>query len=344
MSRPDLSTTWLGLKLRTPLVVGAAAPLSDDLNQLQVLERAGAAAVVLHSLFEEDIEAEQLDLNWHAMAGADSYSEALSFLPEPALRHGGIDLYLRQLEEARRRLSIPVIASLNGTSPGRWVETAKRIEAAGASALELNIYTLPTDPGLSGEAIENQLEEIVREVRAELSLPLAVKLAPFYTNLTAVAARIARAGADGLVLFNRFYQPDIDIEELTLRPNLLLSTPHDLRLPLRWIALLHGRQPLQLAASGGVHRGTDVVRMLMAGASCTQMVAALLRHGPERLAGIEEELAHWLAEHDYGSVDELIGCMSQRRCPDPSGYERAQYRRAIASYRFAEPWSGSEPP
>lgn len=344
MSRPDLATSWLGLPLRTPLVVGAAGPLSEDLEQLLALERAGAAAVVLHSLFEEDIEAEQLDLHWHAMAGANSSGEALSYLPEAALRHEGADLYLRQLEQARRRLSIPVIASLNGTSPGRWVETARRIEAAGAAALELNIYSLPTDPGLSGAAIETQLEEIVREVRAELAIPLAVKIGPYYTNLTAVAGRIAAAGAEGLVLFNRFYQPDIDIEELTLRPNLLLSTPHDLRLPLRWIALLHGRVPLDLAGSGGVHRGTDVVRLLMAGARCTQLVAALLRHGPERLAGIEEELAHWLAEHDYGSVGELIGCMSQQRCPDPSGYERAQYRRAIASYRPAEPWSGSEPP
>ena len=344
MSRPDLATSWLGLPLRTPLVVGAAGPLSEDLEQLLALERAGAAAVVLHSLFEEDIEAEQLDLHWHAMAGANSSGEALSYLPEAALRHEGADLYLRQLEQARRRLSIPVIASLNGTSPGRWVETARRIEAAGAAALELNIYSLPTDPGLSGAAIETLLEEIVREVRAELAIPLAVKIGPFYTNLTAVAGRIAAAGAEGLVLFNRFYQPDIDIEELTLRPNLLLSTPHDLRLPLRWIALLHGRVPLDLAGSGGVHRGTDVVRLLMAGARCTQLVAALLRHGPQRLAGIEEELAHWLAEHDYGSVGELIGCMSQQRCPDPSGYERAQYRRAIASYRPAEPWSGSEPP
>jgi dihydroorotate dehydrogenase (fumarate) len=344
MSRPDLATTWLGLPLRTPLVVGAAGPLSEDLEQLLALERAGAAAVVLHSLFEEDIEAEQLDLHWHAMAGAESYGEALSYLPESLLRHEGADPYLRQLEQARRRLLIPVIASLNGTSPGRWVETAKRIEAAGASALELNIYALPTDPALSGVAIENQLEEILREVRAELTIPLAVKLGPYYTNLTAVAARIAAAGADGLVLFNRFYQPDIDIEELTLRPNLLLSTPHDLRLPLRWIALLHGRVPLDLAGSGGVHRGTDVVRLLMAGSRCTQLVAALLRHGPERLAGIEEELALWLAEHDYRSVAELIGCMSQQRCPDPSGYERAQYRRAIQSYRLTEPWSGSESP
>jgi dihydroorotate dehydrogenase (fumarate) len=305
---PDLSTTYLGLPLRSPLVVGAAAPLSEELVQLQALERAGAAAIVLHSLFEEQIEQEQLDL--HRRLG--------------------------QLEQACQRLSVPVIASLNGTSPGRWVESARRIEAAGAAALELNIYAIPTDPELSSAAIEAGVEEIVRQVRAEVRLPLAVKLSPFFTNLSAMARRLAAAGADGLVLFNRFYQPDIDIETLEVRPNLLLSTPHDLRLPLRWIALLHGRQPVDLAASGGVHRGTDVVRLLMAGACVTQVVGALLRHGPERLAGLEEELASWLMEHEVASVAELIGCMSQQRCPNPAEYERAQYMRAIQGYRPAD--------
>jgi dihydroorotate dehydrogenase (fumarate) len=180
------------------------------------------------------------------------------------------------------------------------------------------------------------VEEIVREVRAEITLPLAVKLGPFYTNLAALAQRLAAAGADGLVLFNRFYQPDIDIEELVLRPNLLLSTPHDLRLPLRWIALLHGRQGLELAGTGGVHRGTDVVRLLMAGARCVQVVGALLRHGPQRLEGLRQELAQWLLEHDHATARELIGTMSQERCPDPAEYERAQYMRAIQTYNPSE--------
>ncbi len=328
---PDLSTSWLGLPLRTPLVVGAAAPLSAHLDQLEALEAHGAAAVVLHSLFEEQIEQEQLALHWHASAGADSYGEALSYLPPAAAVHEGADPYLRLIERARRRLSIPVIASLNGSHPGRWVETACRIEAAGASALELNIYALPTDPDLSSLAIETQMEEIVREVRAQVTLPLAVKLSPFFTNLRSMVRRLALAGADGLVLFNRFYQPDIDIEELEVRPNLLLSTPHDLRLPLRWIALLHGREALDLAGSGGVHRGSDVVRLLMAGASITQVVAALLRHGPERLRGLEDELATWLMEHDYSSLEQLRGCMSQQRCADPAEYERAQYVQAVRS-------------
>jgi len=335
ITKPDLGTTWLGLSLRSPLVVGAALPLSEHVEQLVDLEAQGAAAVVLHSLFEEQIEQEQMALYWHASQGEESYGEALSYLPQGAVVHGGADNYLRLVEQARRQLSIPVIASLNGSHPGRWVETARRIEAAGASALELNIYFLSTDPELSSAAIESQVEEIVREVRAEVSLPLSVKLGPFFTNLRALARRLAAAGADGLVLFNRFYQPDIDIEELVLRPNLLLSTPHDLRLPMRWIALLHGREPLDLAASSGVHRGTDVVRMLMAGASVTQMVAALLRHGPERLRGIEDELSTWLMEHDYGSVRELQGCMSQQRCANPGDYERAQYLRAVQG-----PWPG----
>jgi dihydroorotate dehydrogenase (fumarate) len=335
---PDLGTTWLGLPLRSPLVVGAALPLSEHLELLQTLQEHGAAAVVLHSLFEEQITQEQLALHWHACQGEESTGEALSYLPRGAGVHEGPDGYLRLIEQARHQLAIPVIASLNGSHPGRWVEMARRIEAAGASALELNIYVLPTDPDLSSIAIELQVEEIVRTVRAEVRLPLAVKLGPFFTNLRAMARRLAAAGADGLVLFNRFYQPDIDIEELELRPNLLLSTPHDLRLPLRWIALLHGREPLDLAASGGVHRGTDVVRLLMAGASATQLVAALLRHGPERLRGIEDELSTWLMEHDYGSLQELRGCMSQQRCADPGEYERAQYLRAVRG-----PWPGLLP-
>ncbi len=332
----DLSTTYLGITLRSPLVVGAAAPLTEDLDQLKAFEDAGAAAVVLHSLFEEQIEQEQLDLQSCAMAGAESYGEALSYLPEPALFHVGHELYLRHIEQARARVAVPIIASLNGTAPGQWVRFARQIEQAGADALELNIYALPTDPELSSAAIENQVEEIVREVRTEVKLPLAVKLSPFFTNLSAMARRLAVAGADGLVLFNRFYQPDIDIEELAVRPNLLLSTPHDLRLPLRWIALLHGRIQADLAASGGVHRGTDVVRLLMAGAAITQVVGALLRHGPTRLASLEEELVVWMREHEHPSVRELVGCMSQRRCPNPSEYERAQYMRAIQSYRAVE--------
>jgi dihydroorotate dehydrogenase (fumarate) len=336
MTLPDLSTSWLGLPLRSPLLVGACAPLSEGLDDLLRLEEAGAAGVVLHSLFEEQIERDQLELWRVSIQGSNSYGESLDYFPEPSLFHVGHDLYLRHIEQARAHLSIPLIASLNGVRPGDWVKVARRLQDAGADGIELNIYAVPTDPELSSAAIEGQVEEIVREVRAEITLPLAVKLGPFYTNLAALAQRLAAAGADGLVLFNRFYQPDIDIEELVLRPNLLLSTPHDLRLPLRWIALLHGRQGLELAGTGGVHRGTDVVRLLMAGARCVQVVGALLRHGPQRLEGLRQELAQWLLEHDHATARELIGTMSQERCPDPAEYERAQYMRAIQTYNPSE--------
>jgi dihydroorotate dehydrogenase (fumarate) len=333
MDPPDLSTTWLGLSLRSPLVVGAAAPLSEDPTNLRRLEEAGAAAIVLHSLFEEQLEQEQLNLHNLSLLGSESYGESLTYVPDTAGFHVGSQLYLRHLEQARRQLRIPVIASLNGQHPGSWVRFARQLEAAGASAIELNIFSLPTDPDLSSAAIEAEVEAIVRDVHAEVRLPLTVKLGPYFTNIAAMAKRLAAIGASGLTLFNRFYQPEIDIESLELRPNLLLSTPHDLRLPLRWIALLHGRHPLDLAASSGVHRGSDVVRLLMAGACVTQVVGALLRHGPGRLHSLEGELRHWLVEHDYGSVAELIGCMSQLRCPTPQEYERVQYMRMLQTFQ-----------
>ena len=340
---PNLATSWLGLPLRNPLVVGAAAPLSSDADQLVALEQAGAAAIVLHSLFEEQIERDQLHQHQLGLAGSNSHAEALGYVPAGALCHGGADHYLRLMERGRARLHIPLVASLNGCHAGSWVGFARRLEGAGAVALELNIYAIPTDPQRSSASIEDELVAIVAEVRAAVSLPLAVKLGPFYTNLTALASRLVGAGADGLTLFNRFYQPDLDIEALAIRPNLLLSTPHDLRLPLRWIALLHGRLPLDLAASGGVHRGTDVVRLLMAGAGATQVVGALLRHGPRRLAVLVEELSNWLADHGYASVQELIGCLDQRNCPDPSAYERAQYIEALHTYPIGEAITAAEP-
>jgi len=340
---PNLATSWLGLPLRNPLVVGAAAPLSSDADQLVALEQAGAAAIVLHSLFEEQIERDQIHQHQLGLAGSDSHAEAFCYVPAGALCHGGADHYLRLMERGRARLHIPLVASLNGCHAGSWVGFARRLEGAGAVALELNIYAIPTDPQRSSASIEDELVAIVAEVRAAVSLPLAVKLGPFYTNLTALASRLVGAGADGLTLFNRFYQPDLDIEALAIRPNLLLSTPHDLRLPLRWTALLHGRLPLDLAASGGVHRGTDVVRLLMAGAGATQVVGALLRHGPRRLAVLVEELSNWLADHGYASVQELIGCLDQRNCPDPAAYERAQYIEALHTYPIGEEITAAEP-
>jgi dihydroorotate dehydrogenase (fumarate) len=341
MAEPDLSTTWLGLPLRSPLVVGAAAPLSEDPANLQRLEETGAGAIVLHSLFEEQLEQEQLNLHHLGLLGSESYGESTSYVPEASLFHVGSESYLRHLEQARRQLAIPVIASLNGQHPGSWVRFARQLEDAGAWAIELNIFSIPTDPERSSAAIEEEVVQIVREVRAEVGVPLTVKLGPFFTNFAALAKRLAAAGADGLTLFNRFYQPDIDIEALEIRSNLLLSTPHDLRLPMRWIALLHGRHRLDLAASSGVHRGGDVVRLLMAGACVTQVVGALLRHGPNRLRSLEEELRVWLRDHEVATVKELIGCMSQQRCPTPNDYERVQYMRMLQTF---QPLSAIEAP
>jgi dihydroorotate dehydrogenase (fumarate) len=332
MSGVDLRSTYLGLALASPLVVGAAAPLSADPDHIPRLADAGAAAVVLHSLFLEQVERDWQEWNHHQEHGSESVAESLSYLPRTAPGHLGAQGYLREIEAARRRVEIPIIASLNGSQAGPWAATARALEQAGASAIELNLYAVPTDQSLSGAELENGQVDVVREVCAAVTLPVAVKLSPYYTNLTHLAHRLQAAGARGLVLFNRFYQPDIDIETLEHRPNLLLSTAADQRLPLRWIALLHGRVGLDFAASGGISHGTDVVRMLMVGASVTMVVAALLRHGPEHLRSLESELRQWLEQHDYSSLDALRGCLCQQRCPDPGAFERAQYMRALSSY------------
>jgi dihydroorotate dehydrogenase (fumarate) len=332
MSGPSLATTYLGLELASPLVVGAAAPLSADPDRIPRLAEEGAAAVVLHSLFLEQIERDWLEWEHHQSHGSESFAESLTYLPRTEPSHLGLEGYLGEIATARRRVDIPIIASLNGSGGGHWSDTARAVEEAGASAIELNLYAVPTDQTLSADALEARQLEIVGTVCAATTLPVAVKLSPYYTNLTHLAHRLQGAGARGLVLFNRFYQPDIDIDTLEHRPNLLLSTAADLRLPLRWIALLHGRVPLDFAASGGLHNGTDVVRMLMVGASVTMVVSALLRHGPGHLRVMESELRQWLEEHDYDAIGDLRGCMSQERSPDPGAFERAQYMRALSSY------------
>ena len=331
MSNP-LATTYLGLELSSPLVVGAAAPLSSDPARLEQLEREGAAAIVLHSLFLEQIELDWQEWEHHHRQGTESYGEALSYLPATEPVHLGLDGYLAEIREARQRLSIPVIASLNGTHPGHWRNAAAAVAAAGADAIELNLYAVPSDGLRSGAEIEAEQLAVVREVCAAVTLPVAVKLSPWYTSLGHMARQCAEAGAAGLVLFNRFYQPDVDIETLDTVAHLELSSAIDQRLPLRWIGLLHGRLPLDLAASGGIGSGADAVRMLMVGAQITQVVAALLRHGPGQLLQIKAELITWLEQHEGARVDELRGCLSQARCPDPEVLERAQYLRALSSY------------
>jgi dihydroorotate dehydrogenase (fumarate) len=332
----SVATSYLGLELPSPLVVGAAAPLSTDLQHLRELEREGAGAVVLHSLFLEQIERDWQEWIHHQQHSSESHPEALSYLPAVDPQHLGLEGYLEEIRRAREALSIPVIASLNGSHSGHWREAAVAMEQAGAHAIELNLYAVSCDIHRSSAELEAEQLAIVQHVCSAVTVPVAVKLSPFYTSLAAMAAGFQQAGAGALVLFNRFLQPLVDIDTLDTDVHLQLSHPEEQRLPLRWIALLHGRVPVDLAASGGVHRGSDVVRLLMAGARITQVVGALLRHGPERLAGLEEELASWLMEHEVASVAELIGCMSQQRCPNPAEYERAQYMRAIQGYRPAD--------
>ncbi|WP_404784432.1 dihydroorotate dehydrogenase-like protein [Altericista sp. CCNU0014] len=328
----DLTTTYLGLPLRSPLVVGAAAPLSEDLDTLKRLEDAGAAAIVMHSVFEEQIQRDVLELHHHLEYGTNSFAEALTYFPEPEIFHVGAEHYLEQIQQAKAALDIPIMGSLNGSSLGGWVEYAQNIQQAGADAIELNIYWIPTDPDLSGAEVEAQYLEILRQVKAQVTIPVAVKLSPFFSNTANMAKRLCEAGADALVLFNRFYQPDIDIEALEIRPQLLLSTPQALRLPMHWIGILYGRIPADLAATSGIHNAQDVVRLLMAGAAATQIVAALLRHGVGHLRSIERDLETWLEEHEYASVSQLRGTMSQQNCPDPSQFERVQYMKTLQTY------------
>jgi dihydroorotate dehydrogenase (fumarate) len=328
----NLTTTYLGLALRSPLVVGAAAPLSEDFDTLKRLEDAGAAAIVMHSVFEEQIRRDMLELHHHLEYGTHSFAEAITYFPEPEIFHVGAEQYLEQILQAKETLNIPIVGSLNGSSIGGWVEYARNIEQAGADAIELNIYWIPTDPDLSGAEVEAQYLEILKQVKAQVKIPVAVKLSPFFSNMANMAKRLSEEGANALVLFNRFYQPDIDIETLEIRPHLLLSTPQALRLPMHWIGILYGRIDSELAASSGIHDAQDVVRLVMAGATVTMIVSALLRHGVNHLRTINRDLEDWLTEHEYESIAQLRGIMSQRNCPDPSEFERVQYMKTLQTY------------
>jgi len=333
----DLTTQYLGLTLRSPLVVGAAAPLTENIDNIKRMEDSGAGAVVLHSLFEEQIRQEQLLLHHHLEFGTESFAEALTYFPEPDIFHVGSQAYLEHIYTAKQLTSLPVIASLNGTTLGGWTDYAREVQQAGADALELNIYWIPTDLEMTGVEVEEHYLEIVRSVRKTVTIPLAVKLSPYFSSMANMAKRLTEAGANGLVLFNRFYQPDIDIEELEVRPHVLLSTHTEMRLPMRWIALLYGRINADLAATTGIARGEDVICMLMAGAKVTMLVSSLLRHGIGHLRDIEKQMVDWMTEHEYESITQLQGSMSQLRCPNPSEFERAQYMKAVQT--FTPKWS-----
>ena len=324
----DLSTTYLGLRLRTPLVA-SASPLSQDIDGIRRLEDAGASAVVLYSLFEEQLRQESFELEHHLAEGTDSFAEAASFFPQAGEFHLGPEGYLKHIQRAKKAVSVPIIASLNGTTVGGWTEYAKLIEQAGADALECNIYSIPTDPELTSSAIEQPYLDILKAVKSVVTIPVAVKLSPFFSNMANLAKRLDEAGANGLVLFNRFYQPDINLDELEIQPNVLLSTPQALRLPLTWIGILYGRMRASLAATSGVHAPEDVVKLLMVGSDVTMLCSTLLRNGISHLRYIEQGLLEWMEKHEYESVEQMKGSMSQIRCPNPSAFERAQYMKAV---------------
>jgi dihydroorotate dehydrogenase (fumarate) len=324
----DLSTSYLGLNLATPLVA-SASPLSRDLDGVRRLEDAGASAVVLYSLFEEQLRQEEVDLDYHLHAGTESFAESITFFPHASEFHTGPEGYLKHIRKCKAAVKIPIIASLNGSTLGGWTKFAADIEKAGADAIECNIYSIATDPTLSGADIEKMYLEIVQAVKATITIPVAVKLSPFFSNLANMAQRLDQAGADALVLFNRFYQPDINLEELEIQPNVLLSTPQSLRLPLTWIGILFGRVKANLAATGGVHNAEDVVKLLMVGADVTMLCSSLMRHGINHVRHVQRELREWMEEHEYESVRQMQGSMSQQKCPDPAAFERAQYMRAV---------------
>jgi dihydroorotate dehydrogenase (fumarate) len=324
----DLSTTYLGLKLASPLVV-SASPLSREVDGIRRLEDAGASAVVLYSLFEEQLRQEEADLNYHLAAGTESFAESLTYFPQPSEFHTGPDGYLNHIRKSKSSVKIPIVASLNGSTLGGWTKFAAEVQRAGADAIECNIYHIPTDPKITAADVERSYLDIVRAVKSTVTIPVAVKLSPFFSNFANMAQRFDHAGADGLVLFNRFYQPDIDLEELEIRPNVLLSSQQALRLPLTWIGILYGRVKASLAGTSGVHSAEDVVKLLMVGANVTMLCSSLMRHGVNHLRHVDRELREWMEEHEYESVQQMQGSMSQIRCPDPGAFERAQYMRAV---------------
>jgi dihydroorotate dehydrogenase (fumarate) len=327
----DLTTKYLGLTLKNPLVV-SASPLSEDVGNIRRMEDAGAAAVVLPSLFEEQIRVESNTLDQFLSQGTESFAESLSYIPNMAGYKLGPDSYLEHLRRSKQAVKIPVIGSLNGTSTGGWVGYAKKIEEAGADALELNIYFIPTDSDISGSQVEQMYVDLVSQVKASIRIPVAVKIGAYFSSLPNMATRLDKAGANALVLFNRFYQPDFDLENLEVVPNLILSTPHELLLRLNWVAVLFGKIKADMAITGGVHSAVDVLKSMMAGASVAMMTSALLKNGIGHLATVRTELLKWMEEHDYESIHQMQGSMSQRAVADPSAFQRANYVKVLSSY------------
>ncbi len=328
----NLQTEYLGLNLRSP-IVPSASPLTGNLDHLKRMEDMGAGAVVLPSLFEEQLVHESRQLNHYLSFGTDSHSEALSYFPEMERYAVGPERYLDHIRKAKESLEIPVIASLNGVSSGGWISFARELQEAGADALELNIYYIPTDISMTGRAVEQMYVETVRDVDRSIDLPVAVKLSPFFSAPAHMAMMLQHAGADGLVLFNRFYQPDFNLETLEVEPHLMLSTPFEMRLPLRWVAILYDNLPLDFAITSGVHTHHDVLKGLMAGANVVMLASELLRNGVDRIGEITSEMIAWMKDHEYISVSQMRGSMSAKNIAESAAFERANYMKVLQSWR-----------
>jgi dihydroorotate dehydrogenase (fumarate) len=328
----DLTTTYLGLKLKNP-IVHSASPLSESIDNIKRLEDAGASAIVMYSLFEEQITLESRELDHYLSYGSQSFGEALSYFPEMDEYKVGPEEYLSRISRAKKAVGIPIIGSLNGVSTGGWIGYAEKIEQAGADAIELNVYYIPTDPAMTASDVERMYLETVEDVKKSVSIPVAVKLSPYFSNLANVAMRLSKIGADGLVLFNRFYQPDFDLNELEVVPNLVLSNSYEMRLPMRWVAILYGRIDADLAITSGVHSHEDVLKGMMAGARVTMMTSELLQRGIARVTDILKEVTQWMEDHEYESIRQMQGSMSQKNVAEPTAFERANYMKVLHSWR-----------
>ena len=327
----DLSTKYMGLKLKNP-IVPSASPLSRDLATIKLMEEVGAAAVVLESLFEEQIIHEKNEMDHFLTQGTESFAEALSYFPDKDVYNFGPEEYLEHIRKVKKSINIPVIASLNGVSTGGWIDYARKIQQAGANALELNTYYLATDPNKDGKLIEDNYIDVLKAVKGAVTIPVAMKLSPYFTSMAAMAKRFDQAGADALVLFNRFYQPDIDLESLKVVPNLVLSTSESMRLPLRWVAILHGKVKASIAATTGIHTADDVLKMIMVGADVTMVCAALFQKGVKHISKILADMKKWMEEHEYESLNQMRGSMSHKAVAEPAAYERANYMKVLKSY------------
>lgn len=326
----DLSTNYMGMKLKNPLV-NSAGPLSYDLDDIKKMEDAGISAVVLYSLFEEQIEKEHQELHHHLNYGTHSFAEAITYFPNPGDFESGPDEYLEHIRKAKHSVDIPIIASLNGYTDGGWTEFARLMEEAGADGIELNLYNVPTDPNVSSKDIEEDYSQTIRSVRDAVKIPLAVKLSPYFTSISYSAKQYSELGVDALVLFNRFYQPDFDLEHLEVKPHVNLSTSQELRLSIRWIAILYSQIKADFAGTGGVHRATDVLKLMMAGANIAMLCSVLIKEGISKISHLEKEILQWMEEHEYSSIAEMRGSMSAAKYHTPFEFERSQYMKALHS-------------